>query len=87
MSELRQEGLDKAKAEGEEKLLAVRISPTEVRYLTSRELEKSITQEDVQPGLDLAGAWGDINMREEDVFEALKKIRYGSEPTPPIRPE
>lgn len=88
MSELRQEHrLDRTTVQGKEKLLAVRISPTEVRYLTPQELEQSITQEDVQCGLDLAGAWGNLNMSEEDMFKALQEIRYGSEPTALIKPE
>ncbi len=88
MSELRQEHVQAgASANKGEKLLAVRTRPTEVRYLTSDELEKSISEDDIQRGLDLAGAWSDLNMSEEDMFEALEKIRHGSEPAPVIHPE
>lgn len=88
MSELRQEKVQAgATANKGEKLLAVRTSPTEVRYLTPQELEKSISEEDIQRGLDLAGAWSDLNMSEVEMFEALEKIRHGSEPAPAIHPE
>lgn len=87
MSELRQPQQDKTPVRSKEKLLAVRTSPTEVRYLTPEQLEESITEEDIQMGLDLAGSWSDLNMSEEELFRALDEIRYGSEPTPPIKPE
>jgi hypothetical protein len=88
MSELRQERMpDRAAANEGEKLLAVRVSPNEVRHLTPRELEDSITQEDIQRGLDLAGAWSGLNLSEEELFEALEKMRHGSDPIPPIRPQ
>ena len=84
MSELRQEQRNKAPVRSKEKLLAVQVSPTEVRYLTPGELEKSITQDDIQLGLNAAGAWGDLGLTEDELFEELDKIRHGSKPTPLI---
>lgn len=84
MSKLRQEEQAKNTAvQGRERLFPVRISPTEVRYMTEEQLADSITEDDVRRGLELAGSFN-INMSEAELFERLNKMRYGSEPTPPI---
>jgi len=63
----------------------VRVSPDEVRYFKSEEdLDAAISQDTIQRGLDLAGAWGDLDISEDEMLQALDEIRHGSEPTPPL---
>lgn len=66
-----------------DKLFPVQVSPTEVRYMTPQQLADSITDDDIKRGLELAGSFN-IDLSEEELFERLNTIRYGSEPTPEI---
>jgi hypothetical protein len=67
-----------------ERHFSVRVSPTEVRYMTEAELEASISEEDIERGLSLAGAWSDLNIPEEEFYAILERNRQGVEPTPPL---
>jgi len=88
MSELRQQEKASSSALGQiDKLLLVQISPTEVRYMTPKQLEESITEEDIQLGLDSAGIWSDLGVTEEEMLARLNEMRYGSEPSSIISPE
>lgn len=88
MSELYQEQQsDSAPMEAGESLFPVRVSPTEVRYLTREELDKAISQDDIQRGLNLAGAWSDLHLSEEELQYTLDKMRTGSKPTPHLHLE
>ena len=87
MNELRQKDTGNAEPSEREKLLPVQVSPTEVCYMTPQQLVDSITDEDIQLGLDSAGIWSDIGMTEDEVLARLNEIRYGSEPSPVISPE
>jgi len=47
-----------------------------MRYFESEEdLDASISQEDIQRGLDLARAWSDLDISEAEMLEALDRIR------------
>jgi len=50
--------------------------------MTEMELEASISEEDIEQGLSLAGAWSDLNIPEEEFFAILERNRQGVEPTP-----
>jgi hypothetical protein len=82
MGEIRQEQKQNNPVANEtERLLPIRVSPTEVRYMTEEELRSSLSDEDVQRALDLAGIWSGLNITEEELFRRLNEIRYGPEPT------
>ncbi len=68
-----------------EPLIVVPVGDDQARYFTSEEgLRAAIGQDAIQRGLELAGAWGNLGMSEDEMFEALDKIRHESVPTPPI---
>jgi len=84
MSELRQPQFDNETGQVNEKSVPVLVGPNlEAHNFSSlEELESSISDEDVEKVLELAGAWSDLNIGEDELFKRLKKIRYESEPTP-----
>lgn len=88
MNELQQEQQHASSPSDErERCFPVRVSPTEIRYMTEPELETSITEEDIQQGLALAGAWSGLHIPEEEFYAILERNRQGIAPTPPIRLE
>ena len=85
VSELRQPLPDSLTAGANEPLIAVPMGNGEVRYFKSdEEVDKAFGQSAVQRGLDLAGAWSELGISEDEMQEALDRIRHESEPTPPI---
>lgn len=82
MGEIRQEQIQKNPVANEtERRLPIRVSPTEVRYMTEEEFRRSLSDEDVQRALELAGIWSGLNITEEELFRRLNEIRYGAGPT------
>ncbi len=67
-----------------ERRFPIRVSPTEVRSMTETELEASISEDDIEQGLSLAGAWSDLNIPEEEFFAILERNRQSVEPAPPL---
>ncbi len=85
MNELRQPHVDSQSAKTKDRLIAVRVAPDDVRYFTNEEeLDAAISQDTIQRGLDLAGAWGDLDVSEDELLRALDEIRHESEPTPSL---
>ena len=85
MNELRQSHIDSQSAKNGDRLIAVHVDPDNVRYFKSEEdLDAAISQDTIQRGLDLAGAWGDLDVSEDEMLRALDEIRHGSEPTRPL---
>lgn len=85
VNELRQAHVDSQPAKTKDRLIAVRVGPDDVRYFKSEEeLDAVISQDTIQRVLDLAGAWGDLDVSEDELLRALDEIRYESEPTPPL---
>ncbi len=78
MNELRKEQKQNSDPGGDRgRILPVRVSPTEVRYMTEEEFRNSLSDEDVQRGLALAGSWSGLHLTEEELFRRLSEIRYG----------
>lgn len=79
MSELRQPQFGNETGRIKEKSVPVLVGPNlETRNFSSlEELESSISDEDIEKGLELAGAWSDLNIGEDELFKRLKRIRYG----------
>jgi hypothetical protein len=46
--------------------------------MTEAEFRKSLSDEDVQKALDLAGIWSELNITEDELFRRLNEIRYGT---------
>ncbi len=85
MSELRERQNNDVTVHTREPLIAVPVGDDHMRYFTSEaELRATIGQDVIQRGLELAGAWGDLGMSEEEMLKALDRIRHESNPTPPI---
>jgi len=85
MSELQERQSSNPLIHMSEPLIVVPVGDDQARYFTSEEeLRASIGQDTIQRGLELAGAWGNLGMSEDEMFEALDKIRHESTPTPPI---
>jgi len=54
-----------------------------VRYFTSvAEAERAIPASAIEEGLQLAGAWEDLDI--EQMLDELDRIRHESRPTPPF---
>lgn len=87
MSEVIQQEQESNVAHSERgKPLPVRVSPTEIRYMTPKQLEESITQEDIQLGLDSAGVWSGLGVTEDEMLAKLREIRYGDDSSSTISP-
>jgi len=63
----------------------VHVGPNDIHdFEDAQDLAAAISQEDIRRGLDLAGAWSDLDVSEEEMLQALDRIRNESGSTPPV---